>query len=150
MLSIKIVLFYFFLIFSSVLSFANKSITYHANGNDGAVAAEDARAVAAGIKMLNSGGNATDAAVAVMLAASVVDYGMFAIGAEIPFMIYDKKSGKVKTLSGLGSAPLDESSMEIYYKEGIPAGGGIRAVPVPGAILPLQNLNFSHPPDFLT
>lgn len=134
MLSIKIVLFYFFLIFSSVLSFANNSITYHANGNDGAVAAEDARAVAAGIKMLNSGGNATDAAVAVMLAASVVDYGMFAIGAEIPFMIYDKKSGKVKTLSGLGSAPLDKSSMEIYYKEGIPAGGGIRAVPVPGAI----------------
>ena len=50
MLSIKIVLFYFFLIFSSVLSFANNSITYHANGNDGAVAAEDARA--AGIKTI--------------------------------------------------------------------------------------------------
>ena len=134
MILIKILIIHFTLIVSLMISVAETAMTYHARGNGGAVAAEDARAVEAGIKMLKSGGNATDAAVAVMLAASVVDYGMFAIGAEIPFMIYDKKSGKVKTLSGLGSAPLDESSMEIYYKEGIPAGGGIRAVPVPGAI----------------
>ena len=110
------------------------SITYHAQGHGGAVAAEDSRAVEAGIAMLKNDGNATDAAVAVMLAASVVDYGMFSIGSEIPFMIYDKKSGRVKTLSGLGSAPLDESSMKIYYEEGIPADGGMRAVPVPGAV----------------
>ena len=120
--------------FSQHISLGDDSITYHAQGYGGAVAAEDSRAVEAGIEILKSGGNATDAAVAVMLAASVVDYGMFAIGAEIPFMIYDKKSGTVKTLSGLGSAPLDESSMETYYKEGIPAVGGMRAVPVPGAV----------------
>ena len=134
MLSLKTVFVYLVLIFSLVFSFAEDSITYHARGSGGAVAAEDSRAVEAGIAMLNTGGNATDAAVAVMLAASVVDYGMFSIGSEIPFMIYDKKSGTVKTLSGLGSAPLDESSMKIYYEEGIPADGGMRAVPVPGAI----------------
>ncbi|MEC9043108.1 MAG: gamma-glutamyltransferase, partial [Verrucomicrobiota bacterium] len=120
--------------FSQQISFGDDSITYHAQGYGGAVAAEDSRAVEAGIAMLKNDGNATDAAVAVMLAASVVDYGMFSIGSEIPFMIYDKKSGRVKTLSGLGSAPLDESSMKIYYEEGIPADGGMRAVPVPGAV----------------
>ena len=120
--------------FSQQISFGDDSITCHAQGYGGAVAAEDSRAVEAGIAMLKNEGNATDAAVAVMLAASVVDYGMFSIGSEIPFMIYDKKSGRVKTLSGLGSAPLDESSMKIYYEEGIPADGGMRAVPVPGAV----------------
>ena len=120
--------------FSQQISFGDDSITYHAQGYGGAVAAEDSRAVEAGIAMLKNDGNATDAAVAVMLAASVVDYGMFSIGSEIPFMIYDKKSGTVKTLSGLGSAPLDELSMNTYYKEGIPADGGMRAVPVPGAV----------------
>ena len=134
MLFLKTFIVYLVLIFSLVFSYAENSITYHAQGHGGAVAAEDSRAVEAGIAMLKNDGNATDAAVAVMLAASVVDYGMFSIGSEIPFMIYDKKSGGVKTLSGLGSAPLDESSMKIYYEEGIPADGGMRAVPVPGAV----------------
>ena len=134
MLFLKTFIVYLVLIFSLVFSYAENSITYHAQGHGGAVAAEDSRAVEAGIAMLKNDGNATDAAVAVMLAASVVDYGMFSIGSEIPFMIYDKKSGRVKTLSGLGSAPLDESSMKIYYEEGIPADGGMRAVPVPGAV----------------
>lgn len=134
MLFLKTFIVYLVLIFSLVFSYAEDSITYHARGSGGAVAAEDSRAVEAGIAMLKNDGNATDAAVAVMLAASVVDYGMFSIGSEIPFMIYDKKSGTVKTLSGLGSAPLDESSMKSYYEEGIPADGGMRAVPVPGAM----------------
>ena len=134
MLFLKTFIVYLVLIFSLVFSYAENLITYHAQGYGGAVAAEDSRAVEAGIAMLKNDGNATDAAVAVMLAASVVDYGMFSIGSEIPFMIYDKKSGRVKTLSGLGSAPLDESSMKIYYEEGIPADGGMRAVPVPGAV----------------
>ena len=110
------------------------SYTYHAEGKGGAVAAEDPAAVAAGMEILKNGGNAADAAVSVMLTASVVDYGMFAIGAEVPFIIYDKKSGKVKTLSGLGSAPLDKESMLFYYDNGIPGGGGIKAAPVPGAV----------------
>jgi gamma-glutamyltranspeptidase/glutathione hydrolase len=59
---------------------------------------------------------------------------MFSIGSEVPFMIFDSASGKVKTLSGLGSAPLDKELIPKYFKEGIPAGGGMRAVPVPGAV----------------
>jgi len=122
------------LIFTKCFSFADSKLTYHAEGKGGAIAAEDPRAVSAGMTILRLGGNAADSSVAVMLAASVVDYGMFSIGSEVPFMIFDSASGKVKTLSGLGSAPLDKESIPKYFKEGIPAGGGMRAVPVPGAV----------------
>jgi gamma-glutamyltranspeptidase/glutathione hydrolase len=111
-----------------------KPLSFHAEGKGGAVVAEDPEAVRAGITILQNGGNAADAAVSVMLTASVVDYGMFAIGAEVPFIIYDKRTGKVKTLSGLGSAPLDEKSISFYFDKGIPGNGGIKAVPVPGAV----------------
>ena len=133
----------FFVLIAKVTSFAEEvklspesvfAPASHAEGRGGAVAAEDPEAVRAGITILKAGGNAADSAVAVMLAASVVDYGMFAIGAEVPFIIYDVRSGKVKTLSGLGGAPLDEKSIPLYFDEGIPGGGGIRAVPVPGAV----------------
>ena len=122
------------LIFTKGFSLAESNLTYHAEGKGGAVAAEDPRAVRAGMTILWSGGNAADSSVSVMLAASVVDYGMFSIGSEVPFMIFDSASGKVKTLSGLGSAPLNKESIPKYFKEGIPADGGIRAVPVPGAV----------------
>ena len=122
------------LIFTKGFSLAESKLTYHAEGKGGAVAAEDPRAVRAGMTILRSGGNAADSSVSVMLAASVVDYGMFSIGSEVPFMIFDSASGKVKTLSGLGSAPLNKESIPQYFKEGIPADGGIRAVPVPGAV----------------
>lgn len=122
------------LIFTKSFSLAESKLTYHAEGKGGAVAAEDPRAVRAGMTILRSGGNAADSSVSVMLAASVVDYGMFSIGSEVPFMIFDSASGKVKTLSGLGSAPLNKESIPKYFKEGIPADGGIRAVPVPGAV----------------
>ena len=122
------------LIITKGLNSAQSKLSYHASGKGGAVAAEDPSAVRAGMTILRSGGNAADSSVSVMLAASVVDYGMFSIGSEVPFMIFDSASGKVKTLSGLGSAPLDKGSISKYFKEGIPAEGGIRAVPVPGAI----------------
>lgn len=122
------------LIFTKGFSLAESKLTYHAEGKGGAVAAEDPRAVRAGMTILRSGGNAADSSVSAMLAASVVDYGMFSIGSEVPFMIFDSASSKVKTLSGLGSAPLNKESIPKYFKEGIPADGGIRAVPVPGAV----------------
>lgn len=109
-------------------------LTWHAAGKEGAIAAEDPKAVAAGLEMLQKGGNATDAAVACMLVASIMDYGMFCIGAEVPFMIYDANKKEVKTLSGLGGAPLNPESIKWYYDNAIPGGGGMKAIPVPGAL----------------
>ena len=109
-------------------------IGWKASGKGGAVAAGEKGAVAAGISILEKGGNAADAAAATLLALSITDYGYFAIGAEIPFIIYNAGTAEVKVLCGLGGAPLDPDAIKWYYKNGIPSGGNIKAAPVPGAV----------------
>jgi len=109
-------------------------IGWRASGRAGAVAAGGSAAVAAGIEMLEEGGRAADAAAATLLALSITDYGSYAIGAEIPLIIYDASKKEVKVLCGLGSAPLDLAAVEWYYKNGIPSQGSMKAAPVPGAV----------------
>ncbi|MFQ6035199.1 MAG: gamma-glutamyltransferase family protein [Sedimentisphaerales bacterium] len=109
-------------------------ISWKASGKAGAVAAGGKDAVRAGISILEQGGNAADAAAATLLALSITDYGSYAIGAEIPLIIYDARKRQVKVLCGLGGAPLAPDAIDWYYKNGIPAKGGIKAAPVPGAV----------------
>ena len=109
-------------------------IGWHASGKNGAVAAGKKESVAAGISILEQGGNAADAAAATLLALSITDYGSFTIGAEIPLIIYDKSNGEVKVLCGLGSATLNPDAIDWYYKNDIPSDGSIKAAPVPGAV----------------
>jgi len=112
-----------------------QEMSWKASGKGGAVAAGGEKSVEAGISILEQGGNAADAAVATLIALSITDYGSFCIGAEASFIIYDAKKGEVKTLSGLGSAPLDPKAIEWYYQNGIPdEGGEMKAAPVPGAM----------------
>ena len=110
------------------------AITWKAAGKGGAVAAGRSPAVKAGITLLEQAGNAADGAAATLLALAVTDYGRFAIGGEIPFIIYDASSQKVKVLCGLGRAPLDQKAIDWFYENGIPATGSMKAAPVPGAI----------------
>lgn len=93
---------------------------YHSQGNHGLVAASEKVPVQAGLDMLKMGGTAADAAVAVILAESVVDFPRFNIGGEVTLMIYDAKSKKVKVLSGIGEAPLSRIAIDWYMKNGIP------------------------------
>jgi gamma-glutamyltranspeptidase/glutathione hydrolase len=111
-----------------------EEITWHASGKGGAVAAGGKEAVAAGLSILKQGGNAADAAAATLLALSVTDFGYFAIGSEIPLIIYDARKKEVKVLCGLGGAPLDPKAMDWYYQNRIPGKGGMKAAPVPGAL----------------
>ena len=109
-------------------------ITWKGSGVGGAVAAGEADSVAAGIRLLEKGGNAADAAAATLLALAVTDYGLFAIGGEVPLIIYDAGKKEVKVLSGLGAAPLDPKAIQWYYKNGIPDNGSMKSAPVPGAV----------------
>ncbi len=109
-------------------------ITWKSSGAGGAVAAGEADSVAAGIRLLEKGGNAADAAAATLLALAITDYGMFAIGGEVPLIIYDAGKNEVKVLSGLGAAPLDPKAIQWYYKNGIPDNGSMKSAPVPGAV----------------
>ena len=51
----------------------------------------------------------------------------------LPAIIKARKK-EVKVLCGLGGAPLDPKTMEWYYQNRIPAKGGMKAAPVPGAL----------------
>ncbi|MCC7168777.1 MAG: gamma-glutamyltransferase, partial [Rhodospirillales bacterium] len=48
--------------------------------------------------------------------------------------VYDARSKQVKSLSGVGAAPLDPAAIEWFEKNGIPATGSMKAAPVPGAV----------------
>ncbi|MEK6248265.1 MAG: gamma-glutamyltransferase [Planctomycetales bacterium] len=81
-------------------------VGWHSSGKNGAVAAGRPAAVDAGMEILQQqGGNAIDAAVATILAQSVVRSQAFCFGGEVPIIVYDAKRGVVEVLSGQGAAP---------------------------------------------
>ena len=61
-------------------------------GTHGIVAAGRHYSVAAGVRILQQGGNAVDAGVASVFAASVCEISHFGFGGEAPTMIYDAKA----------------------------------------------------------
>jgi len=95
-------------------------IGWKASGKGGAVAAGNAKAVQAGLDILEKGGNAADSAAATILALSVTDYGPFCIGGEVPLIIYDAARKEVKVLCGLGRAPLDPAATAWLMEHGVP------------------------------
>jgi gamma-glutamyltranspeptidase/glutathione hydrolase len=118
---------------ASTLSRAGE-ISWRGSGKGGAVASGREEAVAAGLTLLEQGGNAADAAAATLLALAVTDYGLFAMGGEVPLLIYDAEKREVKVLCGLGRAPLDPQAIKWYYENGIPSGGDMKSAPTPGAV----------------
>src|SRR5689334_11014410 len=74
-------------------------------GTHGIVAAGRHYSVAAGVRILEQGGNAVDAGVASVFAASVVEISHFGFGGEAPTMIYDAKAREVIVINGQGTAP---------------------------------------------
>jgi gamma-glutamyltranspeptidase/glutathione hydrolase len=86
-----------------------------ARGRRGVVAGGHPLSVEAGMRMLQRGGNAVDAGVATILAASVIEFSHFSFGGEVPILIKmrgnslaSKKSAKadeVVVIEGMGTAP---------------------------------------------
>jgi gamma-glutamyltranspeptidase/glutathione hydrolase len=111
-----------------------EQIGSHGRGRGGAVAAGHPDSVAAGLGILRAGGNAADAAAATLLALAVSDYGSFAIGGEVPVLIYDARRGEVKVLCGMGVAPRDPAAIDWFLHNGIPSQGSMKAAPTPGAV----------------
>ncbi len=111
-----------------------QQIGWKAVSTTGVVAAGSADAVAAGIKILNEGGNAADAAVATIFALTVTDHGDCSIGGEVPLLMYDAQNQEVKALSGQGRAPLSQEAIDWYMQYGIPGDGDIKMAPVPSVV----------------
>jgi gamma-glutamyltranspeptidase / glutathione hydrolase len=75
-----------------------------ARGTHAAVAAGSEYATEAGMRMYYHGGNAVDAGVAAMYAASVSEFSHFGFGGEAPILIRTK-AGKVISIAGVGTMP---------------------------------------------
>ena len=108
-------------------------IGWKAESKSGVVAAGGSDAVAAGIQILEAGGNAADAAAATILALNVTDHGECSIGGEVPLLIYDAQKKEVKSLSGQGRAPLSQDAIDWYMENGIP-DKDIKMAPVPSVV----------------
>lgn len=104
----------------------------HGTGSQGAVSAGGAEAVAAGLEILQRGGNAADAAAATILALSVTDSGGFCFGGEVPILVYDSKRQIVEVLAGQGVAPRLATREYFAERGGIPATG-LEPATAPGA-----------------
>ena len=104
-----------------------------ASGTKGVVVSGTAAATAAGVKILEQGGNAADAGAATLLGLSATTVGLFCIGGEVPLLVYDASKNDVKVLSGQGEAPRNPKAIEWYLKHGIP-NGDVRAAAVPATL----------------
>ena len=101
--------------------------------DQGMVASGHPLASEAGIRVLKSGGNAVDAAIATWAAQGLVEPMMTGLGGDMFVMIYLAKTNEVKFINGTGFAPM-AATIDLYKsKGGIPMNGPL-SVSVPGSV----------------
>ncbi|MGH3086008.1 MAG: gamma-glutamyltransferase [Rubrobacteraceae bacterium] len=104
-------------------------------GTKGAVACEHPQAALAGIRVLDAGGTAADACVAMAASMAVLAPMTTGMGGDAFLLFYDAKTGKILGANGSGRAP-KAASIEKLRRSGIknmPERGGL-SVTVPGAV----------------
>jgi gamma-glutamyltranspeptidase/glutathione hydrolase len=110
-------------------------------GVHGAVAAGSEYATEAGMRIYYKGGNAVDAGVAAMFAASVTELSHFGLGGEAPILIRTK-AGKVFSIAGVGTMP-KAATAEMFRTRPLRIGeiletepGGLKGVIPVAGIMP--------------
>src|SRR5438445_4621534 len=83
-------------------------------GRRGVVAGGQPLSVEAGMRILQHGGNAVDAGVATILAASVIEFSHFSFGGEVPILI-KLKGRDVAVVEWMGTAPA-KATREFFVK----------------------------------
>lgn len=100
-------------------------------GTHGAVAAGSEPAVEAGMRLFHEGGNAADAGIATMLAASVFEFSHFGLGGEAPILVRTR-DGKVHAIAGVGTMPKLATAQ--FFRERRLLPGEILSPPEPGGL----------------
>ena len=102
-------------------------------GTFGVVASTHWIASAVGMRMLERGGNAFDAAVATAFTLQVVEPHLNGPGGDVPVIAYDARRGKVEVICGQGVAPAG-ATIAHCRREGLDLvpGTGLLAACVPG------------------
>jgi gamma-glutamyltranspeptidase/glutathione hydrolase len=108
---------------------------------NGIVAAESPLAAQAGVRILETGGNAVDAAIATNAMMGVVEPMMNGIGGDLFAIVYDAKANKLYGLNASGWAPAG-LTIEFLQKQGLREmpQAGINSVTVPGMVDGWQKL----------
>jgi gamma-glutamyltranspeptidase/glutathione hydrolase len=103
-------------------------------GTHGMVASTHWLASSAGMAVLESGGNAFDAAVAAGLTLQVVEPHLNGPGGEVPIILHSARSGETLVIGGQGPAPA-AASIARFQELGLDLvpGTGLLAACVPGA-----------------
>jgi gamma-glutamyltranspeptidase/glutathione hydrolase len=104
-------------------------------GRNGMVSAGHHLAAAAGVKVLQEGGNAIDAALAAAFVMAVVKPDASGPGGDLFALVFIKKTGKVEALNSSGPAPA-KASIEYFRGRGlksVPTSGPL-SIAVPGAV----------------
>jgi len=103
-------------------------------GTFGMVASTHWLASAAGMSMLERGGNAFDAAVAAGFVLQVVEPHLNGPGGEVPVLLYSAERDEVLVIDGQGTAPA-AATIERFRELGheLVPGTGLLAACVPGA-----------------
>src|SRR5438876_311760 len=131
--------FFVFLIIAALLQFPIPLPTTHADtfrpvvrGKRGVVAGGHPLSVEAGLRILQHGGNAVDAGVATILAASVIEFSHFSFGGEVPILIKLRGSAKnheVVVIEGMGQAPMKATREFFANRATRPGSGGESTAP---------------------
>ena len=120
---------------------SNRPVRLASRGLRGAVTGGSEYATEAGMRMFHAGGNAVDAGIATMLAASVSEFSHFGLGGESPILVRTKE-GKVFAVAGVGTMP-KLATADFYRKHQLlpeeigeaPAANGLKDwVPVSGIL----------------
>jgi len=108
---------------------------------NGIVAAESPLAAQAGVRVLEHGGNAVDAAIATNAMMGVVEPMMNGIGGDLFAIVYDAKGNQLYGLNASGWAPKG-LTIEYLQKHGVRSmpRQGVNSITVPGAVNGWQKL----------
>lgn len=103
----------------------------------GTAASAHPEATKAGEEILRAGGSATDAAMAMMLVLTVVEPQSSGIGGGGFLLHHDAKAGKLETIDGRETAPMDATADRFLSADGkelgfLEAAAGGKSVGVPG------------------
>jgi gamma-glutamyltranspeptidase/glutathione hydrolase len=104
-------------------------------GRRGMIATSQALASAAGLKILQDGGNAIDAAVTAAAVLAVIEPSMNGIGGDLLALVHDAKTKKVYGLDSTGRSAHAATPQE-FKRRGLTAmpAAGVLTVDVPGVV----------------
>ncbi len=105
-------------------------------GRQYAVSTMKHQATQAGVRILEAGGNAFDAAVAAQAVLALVDPSMNGYGSDAVLLVYDAKARKVWSINAEGTAP-KLATIDWYMKNNngkLPTNDGLLSGTVPGVV----------------